>query len=61
MNQLKEPNFFTLMNILSGYSKKYLDDLFKDKILKEYKKAPYVNKYENEELYIGVPLDSIPK
>lgn len=61
INQLNEPNYFSLMNILSGYSKKYLDDLFKDKILKDYKKEPFKNKYEQEELYIGIPLDSIPK
>ena len=61
INQLNEPNYFSLMSIFSGYSKKYLDDLFKDKLLKDYKKEPFKNKYEQEELYIGIPLDSIPK
>lgn len=60
-HQLKNPNYFTLLSVLSNYSKKYLDDLFKDKIYKEYQKDPLENKYEKQELYIGVPLDSIPK
>lgn len=54
--QLKNPNYFVLQNILKDYSKKYLDDLFKDRITRE-----YIQKYNDEELYIGVPLDSIPK
>lgn len=54
--QLKNPNYFVLQNILKDYSKKYLNDLFKDRITRE-----YIQKQTNEELYIGIPLDSIPK
>jgi len=63
-HQLKNPNYFSLLGILSNYSSKYLDDLFKNRINKNYeteKKTEFKNKYENEELYLNVPLDSIPK
>ena len=54
-NQLEKPNYFMLQNILKEYSKKYLDDLFKLRINKDYKEE-----IDEKELYIGVPLDSIP-
>lgn len=55
-DQLYKPNYFMLQNILKEYSSKYLDDLFKLRINKDYKPA-----IDEKELYIGVPLDSIPK
>ena len=61
-HQLSEPNYFALMPILSNYSSKYLDDLFKNRIYKEYKPEVKEKKIINEkELYINVPLDSIPR
>lgn len=59
--QLKDPNYFSLLAVLNNYSSKYLDDLFKSRINKDYEQEPKKNKYEEMELYINVPLDSIPK
>lgn len=54
--QLKDPNYFFLQNVLKDYSQKYRDDLFKDRITKQ-----YIEQIDESKLYIGVPLDSIPK
>lgn len=51
-----KPNYFMLQNTFKEYSVKYLDDLFKLRVNKDYK--PEI---DEKELYIGVPLDSIPK
>ena len=56
LNQLKDPNYFFLQNILKEYSTKYMEDLFKDRITKQ-----YVETIDESKLYIGVPLDSIPR
>ena len=53
---LNNPNYFTIMNILRDYSKKYLDELFKSRIYKTYK-----NTINEKDLYLNIPLDSIPK
>ncbi len=61
-HHLSEPNYFALMPIFSNYSSKYLDDLFKNRIYKEYKPdVKEIKKIDEKELYINVPLDSIPK
>ena len=57
IHQLKQPNYFTIQEILKNYSKKYLDDLFKLRINKDYED----NRIKEQELYLNVPLDSIPK
>ena len=49
-------NYFTLQSVLKDYSEKYLSDLFKSRINEDYKE-----KVTDQELYIGVELDSIPK
>ena len=53
---LFNPNYFLVQTILKDYSQKYIDDLFKLRINKEYK-----SQIDEKELYIGVPLDSIPR
>lgn len=56
LHQLKNPNYFSLQEILKSYSSKYLEDLFKLRINKEYEdKLNVIESYEN------IPLDSIPK
>lgn len=55
IHQLKDPNYFYLQNILKDYSTKYMEDLFKDRITKK-----YIEEIDESQLYIGVPLDSIP-
>ncbi|HEY4540573.1 MAG TPA: hypothetical protein VIG94_11280 [Faecalibacter sp.] len=55
IHQLKNPNYFYLQNILKDYSTKYMEDLFKDRITKK-----YIEEIDESQLYIGVPLDSIP-
>jgi len=57
VNQLKQPNYFTIQEILKSYSKKYLGDLFKLRINKEYEE----NRIKEQDKYLNVPLDSIPK
>lgn len=53
---LFNPNYFLVQTILKDYSQTYLDDLFKSRINKEYK-----TEIDESQLYIGVPLDSIPR
>ncbi len=55
IHQLKDPNYFYLQNILKDYSTKYMEDLFKDRMTKK-----YIEEIDESQLYIGVPLDSIP-
>jgi len=57
-DQLNNPNYFSLLNILRDYSEIYLNDLFKARINQEFK---YIEPIDQSNLYIGVPLDSIPK
>ena len=57
LQQLKQPNYFTLQEILKTYSTKYLEDLFKLRINKEYEE----NLQKKQDEYLNVPLDSIPK
>lgn len=55
-DQIKNPNYFQLQTIFKDYSKKYLEELFKNRINRE-----YVEPTDQRELFIGVPLDSIPR
>lgn len=57
IHQLKQPNYFIIQDILKDYSKKYLDDLFKLRINKEYEDS----RIKEQDLYLNIPLDSIPK
>lgn len=55
-HQIANPNYFQLQNIFKDYSKKYIEELFKNRINRE-----YVEPENQRDLYIGVPLDSIPR